>query len=176
MTRDSGSLVKNFKEMMNKDKDAKSNPLKYLELFTNDREIHNYKIRQRLKDGDIVLCDRYYHATIAYQVSQGVDLQTILEANKKFLIPALTLVIDIPTEEAFGRMEKRGKKLDKFEDYEFQKQVREQYLKMPEYGKILDKMRGNLIKENIVIINGNQKKEKVFQNIKSELIKTLNIY
>ena len=78
-------------------------------------------------------------------------------------------MIDIPVKTAMERLKARGKKEEKFEKQKFLEELREIYLKMPYYGKILNKNSDK--KENIVIVDGNHKPEKVFEQIKEELKK-----
>jgi len=158
---------KQIKKLLKEDKDPKADPEKYVNLYTKDRKEHNRIIQKQLNLGHTVICDRYYYSTIAYQHAQGYNIKKILRQSKKFLVPDLTIVIDIPAKTAMERLSARGKKIEKFEQQKFLEQLRDIYLKMPFYGKILDKNSDK--KENIVIIDGNHPPEKVFEQIKEEL-------
>ena len=49
-----------------------------LELFVLDRKEHvNKKIKPALDEGKIVLMDRYYYSTMAYQAAAGIDVNRI---------------------------------------------------------------------------------------------------
>jgi len=91
-----------------------------------------------LKDGKIVLCDRFADATVAYQgYGRGVTLAWIEEIHNRFLKglkPNLTFLLDLPVEEglrrAWKRMENQTLKEDRFEKeaLAFHRRVREGYL------------------------------------------------
>ena len=165
-TLKTGKLIK---RLLKEQDDPKTNAELFTNLYTKDRKEHNKIILKQLNQGHTVICDRYYYSTIAYQQAQGDNIKKILKKSKKFLVPDLTLVIDIPAETAMQRLKARGKKKEKFEKQKFLEELRETYLKMPYYGKILDKNSDR--KENIIIIDGNRKPEKVFEQIKEELKK-----
>jgi dTMP kinase len=75
------------------------------------------KIRPWLRQGAVVLCDRYTDATVAYQgYGRGVDLDLIRDLNVRAtggVLPDLTLVFDVAPEEGFRRIGRR--RLDHFE-------------------------------------------------------------
>ncbi len=164
---------KYIKRLLKQDHNPESNALKYFNLYQKDREIHNKQIKKQLKMGNIVVCDRYYYSTLAYQKEQGLKTDFILEKSKKFIVPDLVFIIDVPEEVALKRLGKRGTKNEKFEKLEFLKKLRRSYLNMSLYGKKLDKLRKNKKKENIVLIDGNKKPDEVFEEVKKELIKFL---
>ena len=86
-----------------------------------------------LKLGKIVLCDRFFDATIAYQgYGRGLDIEALLQiclmATHR-IAPDLTFVIDIPVELSAERVRARGSadRLER-EDAAFHTRVREGYL------------------------------------------------
>jgi len=136
-------------------KEAKLKPEEELELFLKDREWNvKYNIIPALKSGKIVILDRYYYSTIAYQSARGIDLKLIKKLNERFPKPDLVIILDISPETALKRIKVRGEP-DKFEKIEFLKKVRENFL--------------NLKDENVFIINAeldlNTVKEKVLEVI-----------
>jgi dTMP kinase len=137
-------------------------------LFAADREEHLKKIViPALNEGKIVISDRYYHSTLAYQQAQGLELKWLLELNKNFIKPDLTIIIDLEPEKAMERIEvDKDRKIEdrkKFEKLEFLKKARKNFLDLP---KILKD-------EKIVVIDGNEEKEKVFEAILKEIKKIL---
>jgi dTMP kinase len=67
-------------------------------------------VRPALKEGRIVLCDRFVSSTCAYQVAAGDDFGTILELARYAVDktwPDLTLVLDVPVEVGFARIGRR---------------------------------------------------------------------
>jgi dTMP kinase len=78
-------------------------------------------IRPRLAAGDVVLCDRFYDSTIAYQgYGRGLDLQQVhqvIDFAVGGLRPALTLLLRVPVEVSEARRAARGSGLrDRFEE------------------------------------------------------------
>ncbi len=70
-------------------------------------------IRPALKEGKVVLCDRFSDATTVYQgVGRGLDM-TQLDAINSFaadgLIPDMTLLLDYPVEEGLQRARARNR-------------------------------------------------------------------
>ena len=110
-------------------------PLTELLLFNASRnQLVTGVIQPNLKDGKVVICDRYTDSTIAYQsYGRGLNLATVKEINNtatQGLKPDLTVLLDISAEEGLAR--KKGKRQDRFEQEKiaFHKQVREGYLKL----------------------------------------------
>ena len=108
-------------------------PMTLTLLFTADRYQHLKDfVEPNLKAKKIIICERYYHSTIAYQNSQGVDWNWIFELNKFARKPDLTILMDIDPKKSIGR--KKAKEI--FENKEFLEQVRDRYLKMPDLVKV----------------------------------------
>ncbi|MCL0094426.1 dTMP kinase [Dehalococcoidales bacterium] len=110
-------------------------PLTELLLFNASRaRLIDEVIQPNLKNGKIVICDRYADSTIAYQsYGRGLDLEmvkVINDAATQGLKPDLTVLLDMPAEAGLGR--KRVKRQDRFEkaDIAFHQRVRDGYLKL----------------------------------------------
>lgn len=76
-------------------------------LYVKDREEHQEEIRKALDEGKVILGNRYFFSTIAYAAAGGLDKEHFLGVNRKFIYPDLTLIFDIPVEEACERMKYR---------------------------------------------------------------------
>ncbi len=78
-----------------------------LALFINDRREHVEKvITPGLQKGRVVLSDRYYFSTAAYQGAEGLDVDTIIEQNESFApVPDLVLLIVLPVLEGLHRIQ-----------------------------------------------------------------------
>jgi dTMP kinase len=74
-------------------------------------------IRPALAAGRIVVCDRFFDSTMAYQgYGQGADRARIAQLSDMIgLTPDLTLVLDIDTETAATRLRGRGTRPDRYE-------------------------------------------------------------
>jgi dTMP kinase len=136
---------------MSKDMD----PLAELLLYTADRAQHIKEfILPLLSDGKMVLCDRYYDATMAYQgFARGLDIGLIEKMHKLLfenLKPDITLLLDLPPEIGLARAWKqietgiRTGEETRFEEetLSFHKKVRSGYLELahlePERFRIID--------------------------------------
>ena len=131
-------------------------PDKLLEYFVNDRKWHvDNEIKPFLDKGFIVICDRYYHSTFAYQsIHHGIE--KILNLHKGILKPDIVVIFDIPPEVAL----KRTNTNEYFEKLDFLKKVRENYKNLREILK----------DENIVYLDVKEKSvEEVFKEVLSVL-------
>lgn len=160
-----GKYGKEIRNILANEADPKINGRKLLELFIKDREDHLTKdiipfLNKMYNGKNIVICDRYYFSTIAFQAAQGLDVKMLIEMNKSFLKPDLALILDINPEIALERIKKRKK--EKFEQLEFMKNLRRRFLEMPK-----------LLNDNIKIIDASKSKEDVFKAIKEEASKLL---
>lgn len=106
-------------------------------LFMADRAEHSLWISDQLKKGKLVLSDRYYHSTVAYQSAylkdefDGDAFEWLLESNEKIsLHPDLTVLLVIPPRSALERVKGRRSGLSRFERLDFLKEVHENYLKL----------------------------------------------
>jgi len=102
------------------DLDAKTMSL----LFTADRYEHIKKFKSLIADpNEIVVCERYYFSTIAYQSAQGVNPKWIKKLNKYAPKPDIAIFIDTPPELAIHRV--KGDEI--FENFEVLSDVYEKY-------------------------------------------------
>lgn len=93
-------------------------PAEELELFMADRRQHvDSLIVPALKAGKIVLTDRYYLSTAAYQGARGHDPEAILQANEAFAPqPDLCFFLTVPVRTGLLRIiEGRGEQPNDFE-------------------------------------------------------------
>jgi dTMP kinase len=64
-------------------------------LFATDRAFHSNDIEKKIKEGVIVISDRYYYSSLAYQGAQGLDEKWLKSINKFSLKPDVVLYLDI---------------------------------------------------------------------------------
>ena len=95
-------------------------PEEELQLFLQDRREHvETLIEPALHGGEIVILDRYYFSTMAYQGSRGFDPQEIRRCNEEFApAPDLLLLLDLPIEVALERIGTRDGQANEFEQHE----------------------------------------------------------
>ena len=93
-------------------------------------------IRPALQRGEIVICDRYYDSTTAYQgYGRGLPLSGVQAINAFAtgnLVPDLTIVVDITVDEIERRKKAAGKGFDRMESSgrAFFERVRAGYAKL----------------------------------------------
>lgn len=120
-------------------------------LYAADRAQHVEKLIQpALEKGKVVLCDRFFDSTMAYQgYARGLGMDFVEQVNKLSVgkvVPDLTLLFDCPADEGMAR--KATGKLDRMEKeaLEFHRQVREGYLRIaegePERVRVIDARQG----------------------------------
>jgi len=93
-------------------------PQEELEWFIKDRFQHVEEIiKPGLENNKIIILDRYYFSTIAYQGALGVDPREIEKRNNAFApAPNLLFLIEIPSGTGIKRIkETREKETDSFE-------------------------------------------------------------
>lgn len=96
-------------------------PTEQMEAFLLDREASvNVNILPALHSKKIVVLDRYYYSTAAYQASEKISAEDILLLNlqKNFPKPDLLFFIDVKPEEAIKRIQQRGTTKEVFESIE----------------------------------------------------------
>ncbi|RUM40488.1 MAG: dTMP kinase [Desulfocapsa sp.] len=100
-----------------------------LELFLADRKEHVANlITPALAAGKVVLLDRYYLSTIAYQGAAGINPAEILAKNRFAPKPDLALLFHVPIETGVNRItESRGDTLNDFENEDYLLKVKKQF-------------------------------------------------
>jgi dTMP kinase len=103
-----------------------------LEAFIADRKEHVERvIRPGLEAGKVVIVDRYYFSTAAYQGARGLDPSTILERNEGFAPrPDLLVILDVSPDIGLKRIQARGGGANLFESRDTLKRARELFLEM----------------------------------------------
>lgn len=92
-------------------------PAEELETFIADRREHvSELLLPSLAAGKIVVLDRYYFSTAAYQGSRGLDWRSILERNESFAPePDVLLIPELAIEHSLERIRARGDVANEFE-------------------------------------------------------------
>ena len=91
-----------------------------VEAFIKDRKEHvESLIKPALRDGQIVIIDRYYFSTMAYQGARGMDPEELMRRNELFAPePDLLVLLNIDTRLGLQRIKLRGDKANHFERIE----------------------------------------------------------
>jgi dTMP kinase len=101
-------------------------PLQELDLFLLDRRYDvAAHIRPALEACKLVLMDRYYFSTIAYQGALGLDAVEIRRQNETFApVPDVVFVLQLPPAQALARIRAaRGDTDDVFEREDYLQRV-----------------------------------------------------
>ncbi len=101
----------------NRDKAGKDEELA---LFLQDRREHvDNVLKPALADNKIILCDRYFLSTIAYQGAAGMDPAVIASQNGFAPPPDLAFIFQLPPHVSMERITQgRGETLNDFEQKE----------------------------------------------------------
>ena len=155
------------------DKDHSSMlPITELLLYSASRyQLTMRSIIPALKAGKVVVCDRFYDSTTAYQgYGRGIDLEFIKRLNAvatESLIPDKTFILDISLKERLQRLGEKNLDRLEMETVAFHKRVREGFIAMAREEP-----------ERMVIIDGSRSSEEIskeiwnhVKSIKSEKIK-----
>ena len=97
-----------------------------LDLFLADRRQHVAElILPGLAQGKVIVTDRYYFSTAAYQGAAGFDPAEIIRQNEAFApVPDLVILIELTPEQAVMRIQRyRHETLNHFEQEEGLRQV-----------------------------------------------------
>ncbi|MGJ8677162.1 MAG: dTMP kinase [Akkermansiaceae bacterium] len=91
-----------------------------LDYFLKDRKEHvETLIAPTIQRGGIVILDRYYFSSMAYQGARGIDPQSIREQNEVFAPqPDLLLILDLNVDLALKRVGVRDGEANEFEQKE----------------------------------------------------------
>ena len=171
LTREPGGTK--FAEKIRKlilDKETKSASLTEFFLLMAARNDHVInKINYYLKKKFIIICDRFFYSTLAYQhYLESMNKEFIFDVQKKIfnkVHPDITFLIDLNERESKIRISNRLKKanrFDKLSNYQFNK-IRRGFLKI-----------SKIYKNKIVVINGSKSLNEIENEINKKTLKILN--
>ena len=138
-TREPGgtSIGEQIRDVIHDLKNVEMHPRTETLLYQAARaQIVEQVIKPKLTAGEIVLSDRYYDSTIAYQgYGHQQDLEQVRALVKYAtggLIPDLTILLDVDVEEGLQRKKKNNAEWNRMDDHaiQFYQRVRAGYLVM----------------------------------------------
>ena len=128
-------------------------PEEELDLFLKDRRENVEKnLKPGLEEKKIIVLDRYYYSTIAYQGARGIDPEMLRRINEDFAVrPDLVFILDVDARKGLKRIENRKNKDMLFEREEYLVKVR----------KIFLSIRG----ENIFLVDAQRPEDEISREI-----------
>jgi dTMP kinase len=130
-------------------------------LYAADRAHHVFSvIRPALAEGKVVITDRYFDSSIAYQGAGRVlspgEVARISRWATESLFPTLTFFIDMPAEVGLGRLKSRDRL--EAEPLAFHERVRNEFLQI-----------ASMDPERYLIVNGLQEIDEIHEQIISRV-------
>jgi len=124
-------------------------------LFMADRALHTEEISKLVARGKLVVSDRYYHSTVAYQSASlrrrglGDNFGWLLDANRRISMqPDMTFLLLVEPDVALRRISGR-KEMSRFEKLEFLKEVHRNYLRLAKLDRTIVKVDASGSVENV---------------------------
>lgn len=151
------------------ERELELDPVAELCLFCADRAQHVKDfIVPALKDGKLVICDRYFDSTVVYQgYGRKLDIRfvnKIAKASTLGTIPEITLLLNLPVRKGLARLKGRGDltKMDS-EPLEFHEMIRQGYMVLARREP-----------ERIIKINADREAGLIHEDIKSTVLGRLS--
>ena len=163
-----GTLIgEKIRNLFLEETDEIFNPLtEVLLLYSSRKQLDEQIIRPNLAEGNIVIADRFYHATIAYQCyGKGVEVGFVEYIHEKLNIskPNLSVLIDIDPQLSRQRISQRDPDRMEQESLEFFSRVQEGYKRLEENNK------------DFVSIDGKKTIEKISEEVEILIAKKLDV-
>ena len=114
-------------------------PIAIQYLFSADREIQQEEVVEHLRKGEVVISDRYFWSSVAYGTAdkRGVDYEndrelsltafSLLSMYNRFILPDVTIFLEIPISESTKRMSKSKKHTEIYDNEETNIKVEKGY-------------------------------------------------
>ena len=159
LTREPGgtNLGKDLRKILLAKQTGDISPRAEALLYAADRAHHVHSvIRPALAKGEVVITDRYFDSSIAYQGAGRVlspgEVARISRWATESLFPTLTIVIDLPVETSLARLKSRDRLESEAND--FHERVRQEFLQI-----------ARLDPERYYIVDGKQSIEKIHKAV-----------
>jgi dTMP kinase len=135
-------------------------------LYAASRSQHlKEKVLPNLKEGKVVICDRFLDSSLAYQgYARGIGIEKVLKVNEFAVdncMPDLTIYIDLDPNIGLSRIKQNRRELNRLdmEKIQFHQKVREGYLIVAE-----------MFPERIVTIDGDRTVEEILDEVNKIII------
>ena len=115
-------------------------------LFAADRFEHvENEVLPALREGRLVISDRYVYSSLAYQGATGLSVEWIETLNEHALRPDLAVFIDVELETVMSRLKSKRSVMENMETLQ---KVRDVYLKFVAKGELV-RVDGNRAKDEV---------------------------
>jgi dTMP kinase len=121
-----------------------------------------------LDKGEIVICDRFFDSTLAYQgFARGLGIDSLLDLSlwaTSGLAPDITFLLSLDVSDSEKRLDRQSRKRDRIEheDGDFKKKLQAGYIEL-----------AGRFKDRIVLIDANKGINKIFSDIRANMLKLL---
>lgn len=129
-------------------------------LLSVNRWEKKEEIDKMLQNGTIIIMDRYYQSNIVYGLSNGLDLNWLINLDKGLPKEDIVIILEIDSETSYKRVKRNRDLFEK--NLEFLSNVKQNYQKLSQV-------------YNWKIINGEESVEKIHMKISSLVKEKLNI-
>lgn len=114
-------------------------PVSYQYLFVADRVMQQFDLIKRLKKGETIICDRYFWSSVAYGIADrvGTDYDnweefslvalSLLSMYHQFILPDLTIYLDISLKESLKRISKSAKHTEIYDNHKANIKIKKGY-------------------------------------------------
>jgi dTMP kinase len=155
-------IAEKIRRILLSKKNSEMTPLTELLLY----EAARYQLTERvilpaLREGKVVICDRYSDSSLAYQ-GYGRDLNKgmIIKLNHMATLglkPNLTLILDVPVKVSLMRGRKKGREKDRMEKekFEFHQRIRNGFLSIARQNR-----------NRIKVVDGTQNIEETWRKVR----------
>lgn len=136
-------------------------------LFASDRLNHLLEkdgLIERYNRGEIIVCDRNYFSSLAYQASEDNFALQVNQKARELLKPDVHVFIDISVDEALFRITQNRDSTEIFENKQNLIKVKENYEK---YFKMLEN------EENILRIDGNREQNVIADEVFDKILQII---
>jgi len=110
-----------------------------------------------LKQGKVVVCDRYVYSSLAYQGAAGLDVGWIEYVNRFALTPDQAILIDVPTDIVLERLKRKKTVMENKLNLD---KVRQVYLKLAEDCRL-------------TLLDGNRRRDEVAEEVSQTVSRSL---
>jgi dTMP kinase len=152
------------KILLNKENQNISHKTETFLFLASRAELTSKVIKPALKEGKIVICDRFFDSTLVYQgIARGLGVKEILDMSlwaTDGLVPDITFLLSMKASTCNKRIKEANRKKDRIE-------MEEDNFKEKIYRGYLDIAGKN--KERFVVIDAEKDIESIFEEIKSKV-------